>query len=69
MKRKKQKNFGQRVLLTQNEGKVEELAIEELKQLVAFYKQKSSDLEYNMLITQLKLNKALAEQVSVVENM
>lgn len=35
---------------------MEELSKEELLQLVAFYKQKSSDLEFNVLKTQLKLN-------------
>ena len=35
---------------------MEELSKEELLQLVTFYKQKSSDLEFNVLKTQLKLN-------------
>jgi hypothetical protein len=36
---------------------MEDLGIEELKQLINFYRQKSSDLEFNLLQTQLKLNK------------
>jgi hypothetical protein len=35
---------------------VEDLGIEDLKQLVNFYKQKASDLEFQLLQTQLKLN-------------
>ena len=38
---------------------MEELGREELVQLVAFYRQKSSDLEFSLLQTQLKLNKAM----------
>jgi len=36
---------------------VEDLNIEEVKQLVVFYKQKSSDLEFNLLQMQIKLNR------------
>lgn len=36
---------------------MEDLGIEEVKQLVNFYKQKSSDLEFQVLQLQLKLNK------------
>jgi hypothetical protein len=36
---------------------MEDLGIEELKQLINFYRQKSSDLEFNLLQTQLKLNR------------
>jgi hypothetical protein len=46
--------------LVSERGKaVEELGREELVQLVAFYRQKSSDLEFSLLQTQLKLNKAM----------
>jgi hypothetical protein len=36
---------------------MEDLNIEEIKQLVLFYKQKSSDLEFNLLQMQIKLNR------------
>lgn len=36
---------------------MEDLNIEELKQLLIFYKQKSSDLEFNLLQMQIKLNR------------
>lgn len=36
---------------------MEDLNIEEIKQLVVFYKQKSSDLEFNLLQMQIKLNR------------
>lgn len=39
-----------------------DLGIEELKQMVNFYKQKSSDLEFNLLQTQIKLNKIISLQ-------
>ena len=38
---------------------MEDLTIEEIKQLVAFYKQKATDTEFNLLQTQLKLNRFL----------
>ena len=38
---------------------MEDLGREELTQLVTFYKQRSSDLEFSLLQTQLKLNKAI----------
>jgi hypothetical protein len=41
---------------------MDDLSVEELKQLVTFYKQKSSDLEFSLLHTQLKLNKAISFQ-------
>lgn len=36
---------------------MEDLGVEDLKQLLNFYKQRSSDLEFTLLQTQLKLNK------------
>ena len=39
---------------------MEDLNIEELKQLVLFYKQRASDVEFSMLQTQIKLNKYLS---------
>ena len=34
-----------------------DLTVEELKQLLVFYKQKSSDIEFELLKTQLMLNR------------
>jgi hypothetical protein len=39
---------------------MEDLNIEELKQLVSFYKQRASDVEFSMLQTQIKLNRYLS---------
>jgi hypothetical protein len=44
---------------------VEDLSIEEIKQLVIFYKQKSADLEFNLLQLQIKLNRINALQDTV----
>jgi hypothetical protein len=44
---------------------VEDLTIEEVKQLVVFYKQKSSDLEFNLLQMQIKLNRTMSVENSV----
>jgi hypothetical protein len=41
---------------------MDNLSVEELKQLIGFYKQKSSDLEFSLLQTQLKLNKVISLQ-------
>jgi hypothetical protein len=41
---------------------MDDLNIEELKQLVTFYKQRSSDLEFSLLQTQLKLNRVISLQ-------
>ena len=48
---------------------MEDLTIEEVKQLVTFYKQKATEMEFNLLQTQLKLNRFLfieptAEKIS-----
>jgi hypothetical protein len=39
---------------------VEDLGRDELIQLITFYKQRASDLEFTVLQTQLKLNKTIA---------
>jgi hypothetical protein len=44
---------------------VEDLTIEEVKQLVIFYKQKSSDLEFNLLQLQIKLNRTISVENSL----
>jgi hypothetical protein len=41
---------------------MEDLGIEEVKQLVNFYRQKASDLEFQLLQSQLKLNKLVMMQ-------
>ena len=43
---------------------MEDLNIEELKQLVLFYKQRASDVEFSMLQTQIKLNRYLSVNAS-----
>jgi hypothetical protein len=40
---------------------VENLNIEEIKQLVNFYRQKLSDTEFQLLQTQLQLNRLVVE--------
>ena len=45
---------------------MEDLGIDEVKQLVNFYKQKASDLEFQVLQLQLKLNKLIINQVAPV---
>ena len=45
---------------------MEELGIEELKQLVNFYRQKASDNEFQLLQAQLRLNKIMVQQTSPV---
>ncbi len=45
---------------------MEDLGIDEVKQLVNFYKQKSSDLEFQVLQLQLKLNKLVLNQAAPV---
>jgi len=41
---------------------MEDLGIDEVKQLVNFYRQKASDLEFQLLQTQLKMNKLIVQQ-------
>ena len=38
---------------------MKDLKIEEVEQLVIFYKQRATDLEFNLLQAQLKLNRVL----------
>jgi hypothetical protein len=40
---------------------MDELDKEDLKVLLSFYKQKSNDLEWQSLVSQVKLNKELAK--------
>lgn len=41
---------------------MEELGVEELKQLINFYRQKASDTEFQLLQVQLKLGKLMAQK-------
>lgn len=41
---------------------MEDLAIDELKQILNFYKQRSYDLEMQVLQLQIRLNKALSSK-------
>lgn len=45
---------------------MEDLTNEEIKQLLNFYRQKSSDLEFQVLQSQLKMNKLVANQIEPV---
>ena len=45
---------------------MEDLGVDELKQLVNFYRQKSSDTEFQLLQTQLKLNKLILQQAEPI---
>ena len=47
---------------------MEDLTIEEVKQLVTFYKQKATEMEFNLLQTQLKLNRILAVEPALEKN-
>jgi hypothetical protein len=44
-----------------------DLGIEELKQLLTFYKQKSSELEFTLLQSELKINKLNAFKTQIEE--
>jgi len=41
---------------------MEDLTIDELRQLLTFYKQRASDVEFTFLQTQIKLNKFISAQ-------
>ena len=45
---------------------MEDLGIDELRQLLNFYKQKSTDLEFQLLQAQLKINKLMVNQSAPV---
>jgi hypothetical protein len=47
---------------------VEDLTIDELRQLLTFYKQRLSDIEFTLLQTQIKLNKVVSAQSVSDEN-
>jgi hypothetical protein len=47
--------------------KMNDLGIEELKQLLTFYKQKSSELEFTLLQSELKINKLNAFKTQIEE--
>jgi hypothetical protein len=45
---------------------VEDLNVDEVKQLVNFYRQKASDLEFQVLQLQLKFNKLIVQTAQPV---
>ena len=47
---------------------MEDLTVEEIKQLVMFYKQKATDAEFNLLQAQLKLNRVLFTEPAAEKN-
>jgi hypothetical protein len=47
---------------------MEDLTVEEIKQLVMFYKQKATDAEFNLLQAQLKLNRILLTEPAAEKN-
>ena len=47
---------------------MEDLTIEEVRQLVVFYKQKATEGEFNLLQSQLKLNRALFTEPTSEKN-
>ena len=47
---------------------MEDLTIDEVRQLVTFYKQKATEVEFNLLQIQLKLNRVLAVETASEKN-
>lgn len=47
---------------------MEDLTIDELRQLLTFYKQRASDVEFTLLQTQIKLNKSMSAQLVSNQN-
>lgn len=47
---------------------MEDLNIDELRQLLTFYKQRASDVEFTLLQTQIKLNKFMSAQLVADQN-
>ena len=47
---------------------MEDLTVEEIKQLVTFYKQRATDTEFTLLQTQLKLNRFLLPEPAAEKN-
>ena len=47
---------------------MEDLTIEEVKQLVTFYKQKATEMEFTLLQVQLKLNRFLFTEPAPEKN-
>jgi hypothetical protein len=44
---------------------MEDLEKQDLAQLVAYYRQKCNELEYSLLISQIKLNKTVKEKEDI----
>ena len=47
---------------------MEDVTIDELRQLLTFYKQRASDIEFTLLQTQIKLNKFMSAQLVSDQN-
>lgn len=47
---------------------MKDLTIEEVQQLVVFYKEKAADLEFNLLQAHLKLNRVLSTEPALEKN-
>ena len=47
---------------------MEDLTVEEIKQLLMFYKQRATDMEFNLLQSQLKLNRVLFTEPALEKN-
>lgn len=47
---------------------MEDLTINELRQLLTFYKQRTSDVEFTLLQTQIKLNDCISAQAVLNQN-
>ena len=47
---------------------MEDLTVEEIKQLVTFYRQRATDTEFTLLQTQLKLNRFLSTEPAAEKN-
>lgn len=47
---------------------MEDLTIEEVRQLVTFYKQKATDMEFGLLQAQLKLNRVFSVEPTLEKN-
>lgn len=47
---------------------MDNIDLDEAKQLINFYRQRSADLEFQVLQLQMKLNKAISEQTIIAES-
>jgi hypothetical protein len=67
LKEKRQIKLGQVAHLVSERGNaVEDMKIEEVNQLLSFYRQKAADLELQLLQSQIKLNKLIMTQTEPI---